>query len=129
MTNDTKILAGRTVLVVEDERYLREALAEELLIAGAEVIEADSGSMAYDIVVENKVDVIISDWEMVEGGGLQLLDRMHSLQGPVPRMIFVTGYSDEIEKEAMSKGAAAVFPKPYSVEELIQSISQVALAA
>lgn len=83
-----------SILLVEDDAALRQALAETLLLTGYTVYDAESGPQALALLNElstKKVDLVISDLVMRGMNALELYDalRSASYQGP---MLVITGY-------------------------------------
>jgi len=103
--------AKPTVLVVDDERGTREGL-ERALRDRYEVLVADDGQKALQILEARPVDVMITDLRMPGMDGMTLLRRANSLQKP-PVTIMMTAYgSVESAVEAMKAGAFHYVTKP-----------------
>jgi CheY-like chemotaxis protein len=122
--NQMKILAGKNVLVVDDEEALREILRDELENLGALVVEAENGLVALEKLKSQQFDAIVSDIRMPKCDGVELLDRVRGLYPTLPIMLFVTGFSDLSIEDAYNKGAAALFSKPFDVNAIAQSIQR-----
>ncbi len=82
---------SKTVLIAEDEKVLRESLAELLSEEGYEVVEAEHGKAAYDVVLQRPVDLVLSDVRMPEMDGMTLLGHMQKLAPQTP-VIMITAY-------------------------------------
>lgn len=111
-----------TILVVDDEELLRETVAYELERRKFKVLHASNGVDAFEIVVRERVDLIISDIRMPGGDGIELLDRIKAWSVDVPVVMFITGFSDLTLEEAYHKGANAVFAKPFDRKALMAAV-------
>lgn len=111
-------------MIVDDEPLLREILKEEFESAGYQVIEADGGRAALSRLLQQPVDVVVSDIRMPGGSGLELLDAIVKLGPGQPPVFLVTGYSDVDRAGAVARGAADLFEKPYRVRDLLQAVAQ-----
>jgi signal transduction histidine kinase/ActR/RegA family two-component response regulator len=90
---------GETILLVEDETALREAMAEMLAELGYQVLSAENGRHAIDLFGEHKqnIDVVVSDLIMPDMGGKELFQALvqeYSHDRPL-RMLIVTGYPQD----------------------------------
>ena len=108
-----------TVLVVDDERSMREFLAICLRREGYQVSVAESGGRALDWLAENQVDVVVTDLRMpgpVDGLGLLRGIRERGLDTEV---IVVTAFATpETAIAAMKQGAYDYLTKPFKVDEI-----------
>jgi len=116
------ILVGKTILIVDDEKEIRDMVALEFQTLGARTFEASSGSEAIRVLSERKADAVITDIRMPEGTGIELLDQMKRTNPVAPVFVLVTGFADITDEKAMSKGAEAIFAKPFNLEELVTSV-------
>ena len=80
-----------TVLVVEDDSFLRGALSEILVAAGFNVLEAEQGEQALAILSAQPVDAVVSDVQMPKIDGHGLLDRVQCLWPGLP-FVLMTAY-------------------------------------
>jgi CheY-like chemotaxis protein/Tfp pilus assembly protein PilZ len=110
-----------TILVVDDEEFLRQAIGFDFEMRNFNVLMAGSGREAFEIVQREKIDVILSDVRMPNGDGLELLDRVKAFNPALP-LIFVSGYADLTLEEAYARGAEAVFPKPFDRKALALAV-------
>ena len=70
-------LAKKQILVVDDQSYLRQLIRTTLTARGVEnLLEAKDGAIALKKLEQNKVDLVISDWEMPELDDLKLFEGM-----------------------------------------------------
>lgn len=117
-----KAFDGKRVLVVDDEKLLREILRDEFVIHGGAICdEASDGQEALAMAKNKQYDIVISDIRMPRSNGLQLLAEVIKL--PVRPLFFLcTGYSDISREEALRKGARDLFTKPFDPQELVSAI-------
>ena len=116
------------ILVVEDSRAMRMIIVRTLRQAGFgghEVIEAENGREALDLVGTHAPDLILSDWNMPEMTGIDFLATLRS-RGDAPPFCFVTSEgSDEVREQADAAGALGLIAKPFTVEAFLDVISPV----
>jgi signal transduction histidine kinase/CheY-like chemotaxis protein len=111
-------LAGRRILVVEDEMALRELVAEAFTARQAQVDTARDGAEGWAIWKGSHYDLIISDQRMPEMTGLELLARIRATGSQVP-VILASGYGLEgAEPELGLDPRLRILPKPFSFKRL-----------
>jgi len=104
------------VLVVDDEPGMRMTLAANLELEGYEVVEAESGSQALDLVKERPFQAVITDMRMPGMSGLDTFRAIRELY-PDMAVVLMTGFAvEEMLEEGLSEGAYAVLRKPFSME-------------
>ena len=113
-----------TILVVDDEVALRDAIAFDFKRKGFQVLVAASGSEAFKIIQTREVDVVLSDVRMPGGDGMELLKNIKSLNPETPVVMFITGFADMTLEEAYDEGAVAVFSKPFDRKELHSTVQK-----
>mgnify|MGYP003667141244 CR=1 FL=1 len=114
------------ILIVEDEQAIREALKEILEMSGYKVITANNGKEGYERVLDNKPDLILSDINMPEWNGYELLAAINKLFKDTvsPIFIFLTARLEKYDaRQAMEMGANAYINKPYHHTELLSIIA------
>ena len=111
------------VLVVDDERSMRELLAIMLRQAGHDVTVADGGEAAIKALKSDTFDLVITDLRMREVDGLAVL-RAAKEQSPQTVVLVVTAFaSTETAVEAMKLGAYDYLTKPFKVDEIKLTIA------
>ena len=106
------------ILVVDDERSMREFLEIFLVKRGHEVEAVGGGKEAVERAGSEEYDLVITDLRMPGVDGLQVLERVRGLW-PDTQVIMVTAYSTtETAIEAIRKGAAEYLCKPFKLEEV-----------
>ncbi len=117
---------SQTILLVDDDQSFREAIRGTLETAGYRVLEAAGGKSAQSVFSIEKVDAVISDIRMPDGGGLELLHYVKRTR-LVP-VILMTGFAELAEtQEAHALGAAGFLAKPFRRDELLKLLGEVAV--
>ncbi len=117
---------GVKLLVVDDEKGVRDACVALLKKSGYDAEEASSGLDALQILeLDRDIGIVITDVRMPEMGGIELLKRIKETR-PGTEVIVVTGHgSIEGAVEAIQIGAADYIAKPYTREKLLAAIEKV----
>ncbi|MEZ4359208.1 MAG: response regulator [Kofleriaceae bacterium] len=116
------------VLLAEDDEELRKLLARKLRRRGCDVLEARNGAQLVELVFERAVDplpdsvipaaLIITDHRMPGRTGLEVLSLLRSVNWATP-LIVISAFADqETHAEARRLGVAALFDKPFDLDEL-----------
>jgi response regulator RpfG family c-di-GMP phosphodiesterase len=112
------------ILVVDDERVIREILAEFLALEGFSVHTVEDGEKALTELRLHPYDLLITDLKMPRLSGLQLLERIEAERLGV-LTVLMTGFGTvETAIEAMKKGAYDYLLKPFKVEEVIRVVER-----
>ena len=115
---------GLSILVVEDSEQFREVLAELLELDGHTVWACDSGDSALKCLTENPMDLVITDLQMPQVDGFELLRNLQQSR-PELGVIAISGLNDQLLQMATSLGAKAVLAKPFTAEELFLAVRNV----
>ena len=118
---------GKKILVVDDEPYLAEMMANRLEANRYTVVTALSGRDALDQVAKVKPDLILLDILMPDMDGYQILRRLKEdpkTQSLPVIMLTVKKWSEDIKK-AMESGASDYIVKPFSPAEVLKKIEGV----
>lgn len=113
--------SGQTILVVDDDEGVQNALRISLEAEGYDVLIAFNGVAAQEILGTERVELVVTDIRMPLMDGVKLTQYIkENLKLPV---IMMTGFSDLTEAlEANKLGADAFLAKPFKLEELIRAI-------
>jgi len=112
------------ILVVDDERVIRDILAEFLSLEGFSVHTVEDGEKALTELRLRPYDLLITDLKMPKISGLQLLERIEAERLGV-LTVLMTGFGTvETAIEAMKKGAYDYLLKPFKVEEVIHVVER-----
>lgn len=114
-----------TILIVDDEKRMRDSLNEILSNEGYTILLADGAASAVEQIRENSPDVALVDVRMPEKGGLELLQELRSIAPCLP-VIMMTGFpSVETAVLAMKFGAMDFFTKPLDLAKLRGHLSRI----
>lgn len=120
----TDILFKPKILVVDDEKVIRNGCNEVLTQDGYEVILAEDGELGLKMIEKAHFDVILLDLMMPGLSGFDVLSHVKALH-PDTSIIVITGYATiENSIEAMKKGAFDFIPKPFSPDQLRVVVSK-----
>src|SRR5580704_1396288 len=112
------------VLIVDDEKFIRDILADFLGMEGYIVRTAEDGSAALAELHNAHYDLIISDLKMPRMGGIELLDAIGTA-APSALTVIMTGFGTvETAIDAMKRGAYDYILKPFKVEEVIRVVQR-----
>jgi DNA-binding response OmpR family regulator len=121
-----------SVLVIDDERDIRESIRQVLVRVGFNVVTADNGATGVESYLENPADVVIVDIIMPRSNGIEVIERIRS-SFPGARIIAITGggnfrvagykpeaiVTDAYLAAATKSGADVVMKKPFHRQDLI----------
>ncbi len=111
-------MAVARILVVDDEESIREFFEIMLKREGYEVFSAQNGKEGFEAFKKNPVDLIISDIQMPEMSGMELLVKVKETDPETP-MIMITAFgSTETAVEALKMGAYDYIQKPFKLDEV-----------
>jgi two-component system chemotaxis response regulator CheY len=119
------LLKNKTLLIVDDEKDLREPLALEFESLGCQVFQARNGKEAFDIVLREKIDAVISDIRMPGGDGIELLKKIKAQNPIFPVVMLITGFTDLSHEEAYHLGAEAVLAKPFDLDAVDAAVVRI----
>jgi DNA-binding NtrC family response regulator len=113
-----------TLLVVDDERHLRESLSEALKEAGYNVLTAADGKEAYAIIQSHALDLLLCDWRMPEmdGGALLKLLRDDGRLVDLPVLVMTAHGTSNNAIEAIQFGAYDFVTKPFDLDDVLVTI-------
>lgn len=122
---EDKEVGAMRVLVVDDSRAMRMIIKRELR-SGADiddVVEADSGISALEVIGGDAIDLVLSDWNMPGMTGIELLESLRA-GGWNGKFGFITSESGEsTTARAFESGATFVVTKPFTGDDLARQIT------
>ncbi|NJL60328.1 MAG: response regulator [Desulfobacteraceae bacterium] len=124
---EKSLKGSETILLVDDEEFIRNSGKELLTRFGYAILTAADGEIALDICREKpgEIDLVIMDLLMPGMGGKKCLKEI-LLINPLAKIVLASGYSpDGMASEAADIGAKGFIGKPYQVNELLTLIREV----
>jgi putative nucleotidyltransferase with HDIG domain len=114
------------ILVVDDEKDIRETLRQGIILLGYDAISAEGGEAAIELLRTKPIDVVISDINMPEMDGIELL--RHIKRDFDASVIIMTGFVDDFTyEEIVGLGASDFVQKPVRLKEIMARIQRVLL--
>ncbi len=111
-----------TVLVIDDEPSVADALKVILSDSGYQVAVAMSGREALENLGKRRFDLVITDVRLPDISGLDVLRHLRRSHPNVTVIIITAHYTPELAAESLSLGAAGVLAKPFSPSDLLRII-------
>src|SRR4051812_33355107 len=112
------------VLVVDDEKVIREILADFLTLEGFWVRTAEDGTAALAELERHPYDLVISDLKMPKMGGIELLECI-ARTSPDALTVIMTGFGTvETAIDAMKRGAYDYVLKPFKLDEVVHVVQR-----
>jgi DNA-binding response OmpR family regulator len=115
----------KKILIVDDDKALRDQLAEILRGAGYETTEAASGRQAVELATEGDFDLVLLDLMMPRMSGTEVLGELRKVS-PRSRVIMLTAFATvENAVEVIKRGASDYLSKPFKIDDLLTRMRRV----
>ena len=112
------------ILVIDDNAVAREVMRDMLESSGYEVVSASSATEALTLFVDDRIALVLTDIVMPDMSGLELLEAMR-LHRPNLPIVLVTGANTRDNlTEALRRGADGLVAKPFTREELDETLAK-----
>jgi two-component system, OmpR family, phosphate regulon response regulator PhoB len=120
-------MTGRQILVVEDEKPIRDMIAFGLRRAGFEVMEAEDASGARGAIADRRPDLLLVDWMLPDQSGLDLTRaiRRNRETEDLPIIMLTARAAEQDKVSGLEVGADDYLTKPFSTRELVARIHAV----
>jgi len=117
------------ILIVDDSSPMRAVIKKVVKASGFEIgefHEAGSGKEALQVLDEQWLDIVLSDYNMPEMNGLEMLQKMkqHEMMRDIPVIMITTEGSIERVDEFMKSGVSAYIKKPFTPEQIRSQLQQ-----
>lgn len=112
------------ILVVDDEEIIRDSIGYVLERDGYKVSKAENGAAAYEMLSRTEFDLVITDIEMPQLRGIELLEKI-SVRSPQTFVIIITAYASiETAIGALRKGAFDYILKPIEFDDMLLRVKK-----
>ena len=112
------------ILVVDDERLIRQSLEKGLSGQGYAIFSAGDGKNALRLAEEESPDLIVLDLKLPDLNGIEVLKSLRELEKDMPVLVITAYGSIDTAIQAIRSGAYDYITKPFDLEALLLSISQ-----
>jgi two-component system chemotaxis response regulator CheY len=116
------------VLIADDSKVMRQIVTRtwrQAGFSGLDLVEASNGREALDIVQAEAPDLVLSDWNMPEMTGIELLQNLRGTGSAVPFGFVTSEGSPEMRERAESAGALFLIAKPFTAESFREVLEPV----
>jgi two-component system chemotaxis response regulator CheY len=118
------------ILIVDDSKAMRNIVMRAMKQAGFgnhEFQEASNGAEALSTIQSSSFDLVLSDWNMPQMTGIQLLDSLRAAGNPIKFGFVTSECSDDMRQTALKSGALFLITKPFTPEAFQSQLTQVKL--
>lgn len=119
------------ILIADDSRAMRMIVTRTLRQAGLgghEVVEAENGREALEMADSESPDLILSDWNMPEMTGIELLKNLRARGCGTPFCFVTSEGSEEMRDQAAAAGAMGLIAKPFTADAFADALASVVTA-
>lgn len=112
---------AKTFLVVDDSASMRQLVSSTIKSDGHLVLVAENGRDAIDKLGDGKIDIVITDLNMPDMDGIELIKKLRSMPAHkfIPIIILTTDAQETKKQEGKQAGASGWIVKPFSPEQLL----------
>lgn len=118
-------MSERQVLIVDDEFAIRDMLRMALELSGFRVLEAENIRDAYTLIIDDRPDLVLLDWMLPGGSGLELLRRIkgNEVTRELPVIMLTAKTAEDNLVQGLDVGADDYITKPFAPRELMARIT------
>ena len=116
------------ILLVDDSKTMRMLVVRALRRAGYRSLtieEAENGRQALDKISVKRPRLVLSDWNMPEMSGLELLQELRTANNNIPFGFITSEASAEIKELALNNGAKFLITKPFEAEDIQNALNPI----
>lgn len=118
---------AKTIMTADDSASVRQMVSFTLKQAGYDVVEAVDGQEAFDLLLDNSVNMLITDLNMPNVDGIELIKKVRneSKYRFMPIIMLTTESQASKKQEGKAAGATGWIVKPFKPEQLLAVIKKV----
>ena len=113
-----------TILVMDDDAYMRELMGLHLSNAGYEVLVAEDAIVAGHLVLQKAPDLILADIEMPYMNGLEFVQALRADHSVSRTPVIFVSSRDDLEEQAKALGVVGFLKKPVLADQLLAAVAQ-----
>ena len=113
------------VLIIDDEEFIRDIVSECLSSTGHNVMTAESGEQAIELIKKNHFDITFLDFSIPHKNGLELLREIKMIDPNSTVVIISSRPGEQLPDELTDEGAYNIIKKPFSVDQIQIAVSRV----
>ena len=120
-------LAGKTILLVDDDPEIRQSIEAALEPSGAQLLVADNGNAAVELTLEKSPDLVILDMMLPKRSGFLVLEKIKrgKNKGEKPLVVMITANPGQRHKAyARTLGVDDYLLKPFHMERLVEVVNR-----
>jgi DNA-binding NtrC family response regulator len=112
------------ILVVEDEHFVRSAIAQLLTLDGHEVLQAGSGNEAVELCKKRRVDLVITDLVIPDIDGIHLIPSLMEGCPNLPIVAISARFTATVLKTVKLLGVVETLEKPFTQDQLLAVVEK-----
>jgi len=124
MNGDLLVLKNKTVLFAEDDKIMKEQITEVLEMLFKKVFLAEDGEKAYELYLQSRPDIIISDIKMPNMNGLQFIEKIRQSDYETPVVLLTSFTEQDMLVHAVNLSIDGYIIKPVELKILISTINK-----
>lgn len=118
---------GKKIMIVDDSKTIRQQVSFTLTKGGYQVVEAEDGQDGLEKLKANAdVAMIISDVNMPNMNGLEMVEKLKANGNTVPVIMLTTEGAADLIQRAKAAGAKGWLVKPFQPDQLVAAVSKIA---
>ena len=120
-------LTGKTILLVDDDAEVRQAIEAALEPLGSTILVADDGNIAVELAAEKSPDLVILDMMLPKRSGFLVLEKIKrgKKKGEKPYVVMITANPGQRHKAyAQTLGVDDYLLKPFRMERLVETVNR-----
>lgn len=118
---------GKKIMIVDDSKTIRQQVSFTLTKGGYQVVEAEDGQDGLEKLKANQdVAMIISDVNMPNMNGLEMVEKLKAVGNTVPVIMLTTEGAADLIQRAKAAGAKGWLVKPFQPDQLVAAVTKIA---
>lgn len=118
---------GKKIMIVDDSKTIRQQVSFTLTKGGYQVVEAEDGQDGLEKLKANQdVAMIISDVNMPNMNGLEMVEKLKANGNTVPVIMLTTEGAADLIQRAKAAGAKGWLVKPFQPDQLVAAVTKIA---